>query len=80
MMRRERRQQFLAQYGTESDHIGSLEFLDEDALWELSRKLGIEWDWAMIWYGWAWHLRPLKAWWNGARPPSRFGILEGEVL
>jgi ubiquinone/menaquinone biosynthesis C-methylase UbiE len=80
MMRRERRQQFLAQYGTESDHVKSIEYLDEDTLSKLSRQVGIEWLSYLPWYGWAWHLRPLKAWWSRSRPPSRFRILEGEVL
>lgn len=79
MMRRERRREFVSKYGTESDHIGSIEFLDEAAIHQISREVGIEWRIHKPWYGIAWHSRPLKAWWKGARPPSRFWILEGIV-
>jgi SAM-dependent methyltransferase len=79
MMRRERRREFAAKYGTESDHIGSIEYLDQAALADLAREVGIEWRIHKPWYGLAWHSRPVKAWWKGARPPSRFWILEGIV-
>ena len=76
-MRRERHEQFLNQYGTESDHVRSIEYLDLATIGVLSRELGIEWRIHRPWYGFKWHLRPLKAWWKDARPPSRFWILEG---
>jgi ubiquinone/menaquinone biosynthesis C-methylase UbiE len=79
MMRRERRREFAAKYGTESDHIGSVEYLDHAVLGELAREVGIEWRIHKPWYGLAWHSRPIKAWWKGARPPSRFWILEGII-
>jgi ubiquinone/menaquinone biosynthesis C-methylase UbiE len=79
MMRRERRRDFLAKYGTESDHIGSIEYLDQATIENLSRELDIQWRIHKPWYGFAWHSRPVKAWWKGARPPSRFWILEGVV-
>jgi ubiquinone/menaquinone biosynthesis C-methylase UbiE len=78
-MRRERRQQFLAQYGTESDHIASIEYLDEPTIATLGWELGIDWRIHRPWYGIAWHMRPWKARWSGARPPSRFWILEGRL-
>src|SRR5262249_24036765 len=77
LMRRERRAQFMKQYGTESDHVGSIEYLDEKALEDVGRELRIEWLYYTPWYGWAWHMRPLKAWWKGSRPPSRFCIIKG---
>jgi SAM-dependent methyltransferase len=77
MMRRERHDQFLAQYGTESDHVRSIEYLDLATIDELARELRIDWRIHKPWYGVAWHSRPLKAWWKGTRPPSRFWILEG---
>jgi ubiquinone/menaquinone biosynthesis C-methylase UbiE len=80
MMRRERRQQFLAQYGTESDHVRSVEYLDVATIGELARELGIAWRIHKPWYGVAWHMRPLKARVKGSRPPSRFWILEGRVI
>jgi ubiquinone/menaquinone biosynthesis C-methylase UbiE len=79
MMRRERRKEFVARYGTESDHVGSVEYLDRPMIDELARSLGIRWRIHKPWYGLAWHSRPFKAWWKGARPPSRFWILEGIV-
>jgi ubiquinone/menaquinone biosynthesis C-methylase UbiE len=79
MMRSERRQQFLAQYGTESDHVGSIEYLDVATLDALARDLKIDWRIHKPWYGFAWHTRPLKARFKGSRPPSRFWILEGKL-
>jgi len=80
LMRRERHEQFLATYGTASDHIGSVEYLDLPTIADLSRELGIDWRIHKPWYGWAWHMRPWKARWRGARPPSRFWILEGKIV
>jgi SAM-dependent methyltransferase len=79
IMRAERHQQFLEQYGTESDHVRSIEYLDLETIAELARTLYIDWKLYKPWYGLAWHLRPLKAWWNKSRPPSRFWILEGTL-
>src|ERR1051325_50628 len=59
MMRRERRQQFLAQYGTTSDHVNSVEYLDVETISRLARDLRIEWRIHRPWYGFEWHLRPL---------------------
>jgi SAM-dependent methyltransferase len=77
LMRNERRQQFLAKYGTGSDHIRSVEYLDVATIDALARELKLEWRIHKPWYGLAWHSRPIRAWWKGARPPSRFWILEG---
>ena len=77
MMRRERHEQFLKLYGTESDHVRSIEYLDLETIELLAKKLAIEWRIHKPWYGFAWHARPVKAWWKGTRPPSRFWILEG---
>lgn len=79
LMRRERHAQFLAEYGTESDHIRSIEYLDLATIDQLARDLDVEWRIHKPWYGLAWHLRPLKARLKGARPPSRFWILEGTL-
>jgi SAM-dependent methyltransferase len=73
----ERHAQFERQYGTRSDALPSIEFLDEPGLRELSRSLGIRWTMVRPWYGWRWHVRPLVAWVRGRRPPSRFWILAG---
>jgi SAM-dependent methyltransferase len=77
LMRLERRAQFLAHYGTESDHVGSIEYLDLSTIERLARELKIEWRIHKPWYGVAWHTRPFKAKLRGSRPPSRFWILEG---
>ena len=79
MMRRERHAQFLKQYGTTSDHISSIEYLDFATIASLAREIGIEWRIHKPWYGLAWHLRPWKSRLRNARPPSRFWVLEGVV-
>jgi ubiquinone/menaquinone biosynthesis C-methylase UbiE len=79
LMRSERRQQFLAQYGTESDHVGSIEYLDVATLDALARDLKIDWRIHKPWYGLPWHSRPLRALLKRSRPPSRFWILEGKL-
>jgi SAM-dependent methyltransferase len=77
MMRRERHEQFQAQYGFASDALQSTEFFDEEMLGMLSRDLGISWTIHRPWYGVQWALRPWKARWQGRRPPSRFWVLQG---
>ncbi|HTM47833.1 MAG TPA: class I SAM-dependent methyltransferase [Bryobacteraceae bacterium] len=74
-MRGERHRQFQAQYGFPSDSVPSLEYLYESQLDGLSRDLGLRWRILQPWYGWKWHLRPLKARLQGKRPPSRFCVL-----
>ena len=77
MMRRERHQQFQAQYGFASDALPSIEYFDEPMLFELGRDLGVSWQIHRPWYGLQWALRPWKARWQSKRPPSRFWILAG---
>ncbi len=77
LMREERHRSFQSQFGFRSDSIPSLEFLYDDLLSELERDLGLSWRVYRPWYGWQWHLRPLKAWLKRNRPPSRFQILVG---
>ena len=76
-MREERHQQFEAQFGFRSDSVPSIEYIDEAMLERLQRDLNIRWEVYRPWYGFQWHLRPLKAWWNKRRAPSRFRILVG---
>lgn len=76
----EKHEQFHKQYGFKSDAMPSLEFLDESGIRELARDLQLEWRISRPWYGWAWHLRPLKAKLARRRPPSRFWILIGRFL
>ncbi len=76
-MREERHRQFEEQYGFRSDSVPSIEYVDESMLKRLAADLNIHWEIHRPWYGWAWHSRPLKAWWNQRRAPSRFWILIG---
>jgi ubiquinone/menaquinone biosynthesis C-methylase UbiE len=76
-MAAERHAQFERQYGTRSDAIRSIEFLDRSAIGALGRSQHIHWRTYKPWYGWRWHLRPLMAWLRRNRPPSRFWILTG---
>ena len=73
----ERHENFARQYGFRSDALPSIEFFDEAMLEEIARGLHLEWRVHRPWYGWQWHLRPLKAAVLRRRPPSRFWILEG---
>jgi SAM-dependent methyltransferase len=76
-MREERHRDFAARYGFRSDHIPSIEYLDEAAIAALAGELNLDWAIHRPWYGWRWHTRPLRAWLTRRRPPSRFWILEG---
>ncbi len=76
-MRRERHQYFQASYGFASDALPSIEFFDEEMLAELGSALEISWQIHKPWYGWQWAMRPWKARWKGARPPSRFWMICG---
>ncbi|HLH41742.1 MAG TPA: class I SAM-dependent methyltransferase [Bryobacteraceae bacterium] len=75
-MRAERQESFQRQYGLRSEALGSIEFFDLEMLESLARELSLAWKIHRPWYGWRWHLRPLRAWLAGRRPPSRFWILE----
>jgi SAM-dependent methyltransferase len=73
----ERYADFSARYGFRSDAIPSVGFLDEQTLRTLAGSLQFEWTIHRPWYGWRWHLRPLRARFSGRRPPSRFWVLVG---
>jgi ubiquinone/menaquinone biosynthesis C-methylase UbiE len=76
-MREERHQLFQNRYGFRSDSVPSMEYLDQSMMHALSKDLNLRWKVYHPWYGWRWHLRPLKARLTRKRPPSRFWILEG---
>lgn len=61
-----------------SHALGSIEYLDLQMLRDLARELRLQWKTYRPWYGWNWHLRPLRARLARRRPPSRFWILVGE--
>jgi SAM-dependent methyltransferase len=68
---------FVRRYGFASDALPSMEFLDIPTIQALQKTLKIDWQIFKPWYGWRWHLRPLKAFLRRRRPPSRFWILVG---
>jgi SAM-dependent methyltransferase len=76
-MRAERHAAFERQYGFRSDALPSIEFFDFEMLGALQRELRVHWTIHHPWYGWDWHLRPLRAFLKKQRPPSRFWILVG---
>jgi SAM-dependent methyltransferase len=77
-MRIERQISFELQHGFRSEALGSIEFFDLEMLKDLEHKLSLTWEIHRPWYGWRWHLRPLRALLKGQRPPSRFWILVGK--
>jgi SAM-dependent methyltransferase len=74
-MRAEKHTQFQARYGFRSDALPAREYLHEMLLADLSSDLRVRWTVHQPWYGWKWHLRPLRARLQQRRPPSRFCIL-----
>jgi len=75
----ERKRLYQNRFGFPSDAQQSLEFLDEATLDSLGRQFGLRWSIYKPWYGWRWYGRPLKAWVQHSRPPSRFWVLVGEA-
>ena len=73
----EKHAEFQRRYGFASDTLPSEEFLDLPMLRYLDETLSIDWKCFKPWYGWRWHLRPVKAWLHRRRPPSKFWILVG---
>lgn len=76
-MRAERQARFEKLHGFRSEAQGSIEYLDEGTLAQLSGELGIQWRRSQPWLGWRWALRPWKARLAHRRPPSQFLILTG---
>ena len=70
----ERRSSFLKRHGTASDSIESLEYMTDERLQSLEEKFGIRWMIYRPRYGFHWAIRPLIAWLNNRREPSRFRI------
>jgi ubiquinone/menaquinone biosynthesis C-methylase UbiE len=75
----ERKRRYRERFGFPSDTQRSVEYLDETMLEQLARDFSLRWTIYKPWYGWRWHARPLKAWLQRKRPPSRFRILVGEA-
>jgi ubiquinone/menaquinone biosynthesis C-methylase UbiE len=79
MMVEERKRLYKERFGFPSDAQRSVEYLDENMLDHLARRFDLHWTIYRPWYGWRWHARPLKAWLQRKRPPSRFRVLVGEA-
>jgi hypothetical protein len=73
----EKHAELFRRYGFPSNALPSLEFLDIPALRSLEERLHMAWTVYKPWYGWPWHLRPLRAFLHRRRPPSRFWIFTG---
>lgn len=73
----EKHAEFLRRYGFSSDALPSVEFLDRTMLRILQQRLELKWRIYKPWYGWRWHVRPLRAFLQGRRLPSKFWILVG---
>lgn len=78
-MAAERHAEFERRYGFRSDAIPSIEFLDQPRMKDLARTFGLRWTVYRPWYGWQWHLRPVKAFLQRRRPPSRFWVFVGQA-
>lgn len=70
----ERRAHFLAQYGTASSSIESIEFLTDEKLQSLEDQLSIRWAVLSPRYGLRWSMRSFVAKFRGRREPARFRI------
>jgi SAM-dependent methyltransferase len=75
----ERHRAYLSQYGFASDSIASLEYLTDERLRTLERRLGLRWRIHSPFYGVRWAMRPLMARLRRRREPSRFRIYVAEV-
>src|SRR5690242_14629739 len=76
-MVQEKRARFEQRFGFKADSIASREFLTDELLKNLGRKLGIRWECHKPWYGLGWGLRPWRARLSGCREPARFQIALG---
>lgn len=70
----ERHALFLQSYGTASDSIKSLEYLTDERLRVLEKRLSIRWTIHSPRYGFRWSMRPVIAKLRNRREPSRFRI------
>jgi ubiquinone/menaquinone biosynthesis C-methylase UbiE len=75
----ERRQAFVSQYGFASDGMKSLEYLTDQRLRPLEKRLGLRWQIHSPFYGLRWAMRPFVAKFRGRREPSRFRIYVAEI-
>lgn len=70
----ERRTKFLAEYGSASDSLKSIEYLTDERLMALADRADIVWTIHTPRYGLRWKLRPMIARLRNRREPSKFRI------
>lgn len=75
----ERRQAYISQYRFASDNIRSLEYLTDERLRTLERRLGLRWQVHSPFYGVRWAMRPFMARLRASREPSKFRIYVAEI-
>ena len=73
----ERHADFETRFGTRSDNVASIEYLTDQMLADVGRRLGVTWRRYRTWYGWSWAARPWMARLHRRRQPSRFVVLVG---
>ncbi|WP_255462363.1 class I SAM-dependent methyltransferase [Granulicella sp. WH15] len=74
LMVAERHAAFRQRFGTASNSVTSLEFLTDERLQTLAKKLSIQWTVHSPWYGLKWAMRPWISKLRHRREPSRFRI------
>ena len=75
----EKHTRFLATYGFASNALASQEFLTPTRLSNLAETFKLTWQVHKPFYGFAWSLRPLRAFLKHQRTPSRFHLFVAEV-
>lgn len=76
-MVREREAGFRRRFGCPSDALASENYLTDDRLAVLGRRIGLRWRTVEPWYGLRWAIRPWMARLRGRREPARFLLIEG---
>ncbi len=74
----EREEQYLKAFGFASNSIPNENFLILQRLRKLSTTLGLQWTLIRPFYGFDWHMRPLKAWIRGRREHAHFHLILGD--
>jgi SAM-dependent methyltransferase/uncharacterized protein YbaR (Trm112 family) len=77
-MRRDKSDEYLRRYGSDSGNMGGQEYLTPERLARLE-KFGIRWRRYTPWRGWRWALRPFFARISGRRRPSQFHLYLGTL-
>jgi SAM-dependent methyltransferase len=78
-MLEERRRDFEARFGFQSNALSSCEYLTSERLLALEAKHDLEWTMHQAWYGVRWACRPIVARLKKRREPSQFRIYTARV-